>query len=411
MVKKIMILLMLAVSNIAYGLTPAGINVTTDLKIGAVIHSEEKGEIEALWYKGGEDQTARGDKVVWGFFYANPQEVSWGNINNPEVYVKIWFDASGRVDVNFFHVSVPSIEVYSDYTLDNKYDLVSTTTLENRYVRQYYEKDVAKADQQKEDGIAKAGYSQKNSPIGYYSINGAKLGAIIKTEEKGIIEALWHNGGSDITQRGDQVVWGFFYANPKDVSWGSQNNPEVFVKLWFDANGMVYMNYFHVSAPDIEVYSDFPTDRVYDEYGTAIQSDRYIRHDFTNTPAGKLLVTGLTFKCYKPYSLLDVYEPSFSFNLKNTLDKTISKFDMHLILLTPHTEVPWAEGDGTYSIAGGLVSGQTKAFGLAPNVYSDFGKSAKSNVCDDLSLRNNINSLQFVMFLTDVYDANSKAIE
>jgi hypothetical protein len=166
-----------------------------------------------------------------------------------------------------------------------------------------------------------------------------------------------------------------------------------------------------VSAPDIEVYSDFPTDKVYDKSGTAIQSDRYIRHDFTNTPAGKLLVTDLTFKCYNPYTYITDYKSSFSFNVKNTLNKTISKFDMHLILLTPHTEVPWAEGGGSYSIPGGLVAGQTKTFALEPNTFSDFGSAAKSNVCDNLSLRNTISSLQFIMFLTAVYDANSIAIE
>jgi len=275
-----MILLMLAISNIAYGLTPAGINVTTDLKIGAVIHSEEKGEIEALWYKGGEDQTARGDKVVWGFFYANPQEVSWGNINNPEVYVKIWFDASGRVDVNFFHVSVPDIKVYSQYKSDAALTNENMATLEDRYVRQSYENGSVYFSVNKEDGIPVEGYKQESNPTGN-KVGNLKIGAIIRTAEKGNIESLWKLGGESTTSRGDIVIWGYFYANPQDVSWGSLNNPESFVKIFVDAaTNVTYVNFFHVSVPDIEVYSDFPIGGDYNLKGTTTVSDRYIRHEY-----------------------------------------------------------------------------------------------------------------------------------
>ena len=270
---------MLAVSNIAYGLTPAGINVTTDLKIGAVIHSEEKGEIEALWYKGGEDQTARGDKVVWGFFYANPQEVSWGNINNPEVYVKIWFDASGRVDVNFFHVSVPNIKVHSQYRSDVLRN-ENVATLQDRYVRHSYENGQGYSEVNKEDGIPSEGYKQESNPTGN-DVASLKLGAIIKTVEKGNVEAVWKLGGQSTTSRGDVVIWGYFYANLNDVSWGSLNNPEIFVKIFVDAASIVtFVNFFHVSVPNIEVYSDFPRGGDYNLKGTTTVSDRYIRHEY-----------------------------------------------------------------------------------------------------------------------------------
>ena len=36
-----------------------------------------------------------------GHFYASPSDVTWGSSNNPDLFVKIWFDVSGRVDVNF----------------------------------------------------------------------------------------------------------------------------------------------------------------------------------------------------------------------------------------------------------------------------------------------------------------------
>jgi hypothetical protein len=254
--------------------------VTPDLWTRSVINTEEKGPIEAMWQKGGEDTTARGDRVIWGHFYASPSDVTWGSRNNPDLFVKIWFDAGGRLDVNFFHVSVPDIVVYSDYAYDGRVDEHGTTSMSTRYIRQYYETGQSNSDENSEDGLAMGGYTQTNNPSGYSTINDLRIGAIINTEEKGPIEAIWRLGGQDTTTRGDQVVWGHFYASPNDVTWGSANNPDLYVKIWFDASGRIDVNYFHVSVPDIEVYSDYPSDGTYDQTGTCIMADRYIRHEY-----------------------------------------------------------------------------------------------------------------------------------
>jgi hypothetical protein len=47
---------------------------------------------------------------------------------------------------------------------------------------------------------------------------------------------------------------------------------------------------FHVSVPDIEVYSDYPDDTIYDQKGTTIMSDRYIRHEYGSGSDPSLLV-------------------------------------------------------------------------------------------------------------------------
>ena len=112
--------------------------ITSDLWIMAVINTVEKGPIDAVRQKGGEDTTFRGDLVIWGHFYASPSDVTWGSQDNPDLYVKIWFDVSGRVDVNFFHVSVPDIEVYSDLPDDSNYNQKGTTVMDNRYIRHEY---------------------------------------------------------------------------------------------------------------------------------------------------------------------------------------------------------------------------------------------------------------------------------
>jgi hypothetical protein len=254
--------------------------ITSDLWIRSVINTEEKGPIEAVWQKGGEDTTSRGDRVIWGHFYADPSDVTWGSSDNPDLFVKIWFDVSGRIDVNYFHVSVPDIEVYSDYPYDGTADEQGTTTMSRRYIRQYYENGQSHSEENYEDGNPPYGYSPAGNPSGFSTINDLRIGSIINTVEKGPIDAVWRFGGQDTTARGDQVVWGHFYANPSDVTWGSLDNPDLFVKIWFDASGRVDVNFFHVSVPDIEVYSALPDNSMYDQKGTTIMDNRYIRHEY-----------------------------------------------------------------------------------------------------------------------------------
>ena len=215
-----------------------------------------------------------------GSFLCQPFGCDLGSENNPDLFVKIWFDVSGRIDVNYFHVSVPDIEVYSDYPYDGTVDEYGTTTMSRRYIRQYYENGESYSSEQDEDGNPPSGYSQAGNPSGYLTINDLRIGSIINTVEKGPIDALWQLGGQDTTSRGDQVVWGHFYASPTDVTWGSENNPDLFVKIWFDVSGRVDVNYFHVSVPDIEVYSDLPDESEYDQEGTTIMDNRYIRHEY-----------------------------------------------------------------------------------------------------------------------------------
>jgi serpin B len=117
---------------------PEGAAVSGNLRIGAMIDTQERGIIEAIWKEGGRDTTERGDKVIWGHFYADPEKVSWGTPENPDLFVKIWFDKDGRADVNFFHVSVPDIHVYSEFPIDGNYDFTDICTLDQRYIRHEY---------------------------------------------------------------------------------------------------------------------------------------------------------------------------------------------------------------------------------------------------------------------------------
>ncbi len=259
-----------------------GHQITDALWIRALIQTEEKGAIEARWQKGGEDTTARGDRVIWGHFYADPADVEWGSINNPDLFVKIWFDKNGRIDVNYFHVSVPDIHVYTAYQSNPQNPQeYGTATVNKRYVRHFFENGIHGSQEIRTDSSNPPVVSgSEGKPKGADIINRLRIGSRIYTESAGVIEGQWRLGGSSKTSRGDEVAWGLFHANPTDVNWGSSNNPDVFVKVWFDFAGRIDVNYFHVSVPSIALYSDYPSDSTYDSANTTGLSYRYIRHEF-----------------------------------------------------------------------------------------------------------------------------------
>jgi|GEM_PF-5409819 len=112
------------------------------ISIAAVIYTEEgqNRDVRTRFQLGGAATTAAGDTVLWGYFYVDPNDVSWGNLNNPDLYVKLWLDHTGTIYVNYFHVSVPDIRVSTD-VLDqygntvSGSDVYSTATTYNRYVQ------------------------------------------------------------------------------------------------------------------------------------------------------------------------------------------------------------------------------------------------------------------------------------
>lgn len=60
--------------------------------------------------------------------------------------------------------------------------------------------------------------------------------ALLKTPSKDVT-LVWIEVGSDITPSGDRVVSGYFYADPDDFAYGSEYNPEVFVKVYIARDG------------------------------------------------------------------------------------------------------------------------------------------------------------------------------
>jgi len=252
-----------------------------NLDFRAVIETVEKGDINASWLLGGIAKTKRGDTVLWGYFYAEPDDVSWGNAENPELFVKIWLDVSGRIDVNFFHVSVPPIRISTSFSGDvSNPDQVNTSDMERRYIRHTRNPDGTNyAKVNFEDGIAPALDLFAPDPLGFQIVNNLKIGTQINTIESGFLEGSWQFGGRSVTSRGDEVVWGYFSADSRVVSWGNIMNPEIFVKIWFDISGRIDVNYFHVSVPEISIFSDY-LNNGFSQKGVTVMADRYTRHEF-----------------------------------------------------------------------------------------------------------------------------------
>ena len=265
--------------------------VTEKLWMRARINTGDQGEIEGRWLQGGTDTTARGDRVIWGYFYADPADVSWGNRENPDLFVKIWFDFTGSLYISYFHVSVPEIKVWSSFPgssrIDRPYFIGNYATLCHRHVGHFYYFNpesgtyLYQTSHQFENGAPPAGYTQSTIPGGYgLAGNGLRIGAVIRTEDKGPIEGLWRAGGEAATSRGDRVLWGYFYADPGIMSWGSPENPDLFVKAWYDVSGAVFLDFFHVSVPNIDVFSELPVTGAYENQGTTTLENRLIEHRY-----------------------------------------------------------------------------------------------------------------------------------
>ncbi|SEH05776.1 hypothetical protein [Candidatus Venteria ishoeyi] len=99
----------------------------------------------------------------------------------------------------------------------------------------------------------------------------------------------WQETQRSSTSGGDFVIAGYFYASSSQVSWGSDANPEVYVKIWFGSNNILNLNFFHVGVFDIELSSTYngtsPTIEGGKSGNTKVisigeASWRYMRHDY-----------------------------------------------------------------------------------------------------------------------------------
>ena len=92
----------------------------------------------------------------------------------------------------------------------------------------------------------------------------------------------WKMVGSDITENGDQVISGYFYADPADFAYGNTFNPELFVKIYIDINGWCNIAFNHVTVDPVTIYSEHrPLDAAaVSKAGSATLTGRLVEHQY-----------------------------------------------------------------------------------------------------------------------------------
>lgn len=94
------------------------------------------------------------------------------------------------------------------------------------------------------------------------------------------VKLIWKLVGKDITPIGAQVVSGYFYADPNDFAYGSQYNPEVFVKVYIDRNGWANIAFNHITVDDVIVYTAHNFERIEDKTGRITLNHRLEEHQY-----------------------------------------------------------------------------------------------------------------------------------
>ena len=106
------------------------------------------------------------------------------------------------------------------------------------------------------------------------------------------VTLVWKLLGTDITPTGDQVISGYFYADPKDFAYGSEFNPELFVKIYIAKNGWCNIAFNHVTVDYVSVYSMSGGES---QSSTATLNTRLVEHQYNGVSIdSSLQITGET---------------------------------------------------------------------------------------------------------------------
>jgi len=225
--------------HISFAALDGGHDLTSSLWSKAVLQIPGF-PVTLKWKVVGTDITPSGDQVISGYFYADPNDFAYGSEFNPEVFVKIYIATSGWCNIAFNHVTVDDVTVYSAHQYAGAAQQTGTAALTNRLVEHQY------------NGVAIQNTPQTNgtlAPIttgsGYVMTSGLLAKAILQPPI-GQVTLIWKEVGSETTPSGDTVVSGYFYADPGDFSYGSEFNPEVFVKIYIAKSGWFNIAFNHV---------------------------------------------------------------------------------------------------------------------------------------------------------------------
>ena len=182
----------------------SGYMVQSELWLKAVLDVSNN-PIALVWREIGSAVFPNGDKLVSGYFYADPADFAYGSLYNPELFVKIYIATNGWCNIAFNHVTVEDISVYS---MSGEESQSSTATLDARLVEHQYNGVSIDSSLQATGETAAASTSE-----GYTLSSGLWARAVLQPST-GAVNLIWKEVGTGTTPSGDTVVSGYFYASP-----------------------------------------------------------------------------------------------------------------------------------------------------------------------------------------------------
>jgi len=246
-----------------------GYHVTSEIWTKAVLQVSGN-PVTLVWKEVGAEITPSGDQVISGYFYADPKDFVHGSQYNPDVFVKIYIAKNGWCNIAFNHVTVDNVTVYSAHTYAGAAQQTGTATLGKRLVEHQYNRVAIQNTPQANGTLAPASINS-----GYTLTSGLWAKAILQPSI-GPVTLIWKEIGSDITPSGDKVVSGYFYAAPGDFAYGSEFNPEVFVKVYIAKSGWCNIAFNHVTVDNVSLYSAHNYAGTANQSGTASLANRLV---------------------------------------------------------------------------------------------------------------------------------------
>jgi hypothetical protein len=151
---------------------------------------------------------------------------------------------------------------------------IGSVTLTNRLVEHQY------------NGVTIGNTSQANGTLapgsidsGYALTSGLWAKAVLQPAS-GPVTLIWKEVGSDMTPSGDKVVSGYFYADRGDFAYGSEFNPELFVKVYIAKSGWCNIAFNHVTVDNVSISSAFNYAGAAHQFGTATLTSRLVENPY-----------------------------------------------------------------------------------------------------------------------------------
>ena len=151
--------------------TDDGYTMTSGLWAKAVLQPSS-GPVTLIWKEVGSDITPSGDKVVSGYFYADPADFAYGSEFNPEILVKIYIAKSGWCNIAFNHVTVDNVSISSAHNYAGSANQFGTASLTSRLVEDSYERVNIndKMALSQKSNIGNVHYTNNNNFLGFGTI-------------------------------------------------------------------------------------------------------------------------------------------------------------------------------------------------------------------------------------------------